>query len=75
MLTTIDERLLAQMDTYRRASNYLSVGQIYPLDNPLLKEPLKREHVKPEQMIQRPASDLADDRSENAQRMDMPAGD
>ena len=29
------------------ASNYLSVGQIYLLDNPLLKEPLKREHIKP----------------------------
>ena len=51
MPTTIDERLLAQMDTYRRVSNYLSVGQIYPLDNPLLKEPLKREHVKPAQRI------------------------
>ena len=35
------------MDAYWRASNYLSVGQIYLLDNPLLKEPLKREHVKP----------------------------
>ena len=30
------------MDAYWRASNYLSVGQIYLLDNPLLKEPLKR---------------------------------
>src|SRR5467141_797773 len=36
-----------KMDAYWRASNYLSVGQIYLLDNPLLKEPLKREHVKP----------------------------
>ena len=35
------------MDAYWRASNYLSVGQIYLLDNPLLREPLKREHVKP----------------------------
>ena len=35
------------MDAYWRASNYLSVGQIYLLDNPLLKEPLKREHIKP----------------------------
>ncbi|MGO9268594.1 MAG: phosphoketolase [Candidatus Binataceae bacterium] len=32
---------------YWRASNYLSVGQIYLLDNPLLKEPLTREHIKP----------------------------
>src|SRR5438046_2195993 len=38
---------LAKMDAYWRASNYLSVGQIYLLDNPLLREPLKREHVKP----------------------------
>ncbi|MCA1370494.1 phosphoketolase family protein [Bradyrhizobium sp. BRP14] len=38
---------LQRMDAYWRASNYLSVGQIYLLDNPLLKEPLKREHVKP----------------------------
>ena len=35
------------MDAYWRASNYLSVGQIYLLDNPLLREPLKREHIKP----------------------------
>jgi xylulose-5-phosphate/fructose-6-phosphate phosphoketolase len=47
MLTKLDDRLLAQIDAYWRASNYLSVGQIYLLDNPLLKEPLKRAHVKP----------------------------
>src|SRR5438477_6367444 len=38
---------LRKMDAYWRASNFLSVGQIYLLDNPLLKEPLKREHIKP----------------------------
>ena len=38
---------LQKLDAYWRASNYLSVGQIYLLDNPLLKEPLKREHIKP----------------------------
>ena len=38
---------LRQMNAYWRAANYLSVGQIYLRDNPLLKEPLKREHVKP----------------------------
>ena len=38
---------LRLIDAYWRASNYLSVGQIYLLDNPLLKEPLKREHIKP----------------------------
>src|ERR1041384_7290653 len=38
---------LARIDAYWRAANYLSVGQIYLLDNPLLREPLKPEHVKP----------------------------
>src|SRR6478752_7727253 len=35
------------IDRYWRAANYLSVGQIYLLDNPLLTEPLRAEHVKP----------------------------
>jgi xylulose-5-phosphate/fructose-6-phosphate phosphoketolase len=35
------------VDAYWRAANYLSVGQVYLLDNPLLREPLTREHVKP----------------------------
>jgi xylulose-5-phosphate/fructose-6-phosphate phosphoketolase len=35
------------IDGYWRAANYLSVGQIYLLDNPLLREPLRPEHVKP----------------------------
>jgi phosphoketolase len=39
--------LLRQMDAYWRAANYLSVGQIYLYDNPLLREPLKLSHVKP----------------------------
>src|SRR3954463_2478138 len=38
---------LARLDAYWRAANYLSVGQIYLLDNPLLREPLRAEHVKP----------------------------
>jgi xylulose-5-phosphate/fructose-6-phosphate phosphoketolase len=38
---------LHQIDAYWRAANYLSVGQIYLLDNPLLTEPLKLEHIKP----------------------------
>src|SRR6184192_3430293 len=38
---------LRKMDAYWRALNYLAVGQIYLLDNPLLKEPLRREHIKP----------------------------
>lgn len=38
--------LLQKMDAYWRAANYLSVGQLYMRDNPLLKEPLKLEHIK-----------------------------
>jgi xylulose-5-phosphate/fructose-6-phosphate phosphoketolase len=38
---------LEQLDAYWRAANYLSVGQIYLLDNPLLRETLRPEHVKP----------------------------
>ena len=38
---------LASIDAYWRAANYLSVGQIYLLDNPLLREPLSPEHIKP----------------------------
>src|SRR3954462_12879969 len=38
---------LRLLDAYWRAANYLSGGQIYLLDNPLLREPLRAEHVKP----------------------------
>src|SRR5688572_22643489 len=38
---------LRLLDAYWRAANFLSVGQIYLLDNPLLREPLQPEHVKP----------------------------
>ncbi|TMR93630.1 phosphoketolase [Nonomuraea basaltis] len=38
---------MQHIDAYWRAANYLSVGQIYLLDNPLLTEPLRPEHVKP----------------------------
>ena len=38
---------LQRIDAYWRAANYLSVGQIYLLDNPLLREPLRMEHIKP----------------------------
>ena len=38
---------LSKIDAWWRAANYLSVGQIYLLDNPLLREPLRKEHVKP----------------------------
>jgi xylulose-5-phosphate/fructose-6-phosphate phosphoketolase len=39
--------LLGQIDAYWRAANYLSVGQIYLYDNPLLKQPLAPAHIKP----------------------------
>src|SRR5882762_2275282 len=38
---------LRALDAYWRAANYLSVGQIYLMDNPLLREPLALKHVKP----------------------------
>ncbi|HEV2349764.1 MAG TPA: phosphoketolase family protein [Terriglobia bacterium] len=44
---TLEPDELRRMNAYWRAANYLSVGQIYLLDNPLLREPLKIEHVKP----------------------------
>jgi len=43
----LDPDLARRMDAYWRAANYLSVGQIYLKDNPLLEEPLRREHIKP----------------------------
>jgi len=43
----LDAEQLRKIDAYWRAANYLSVGQIYLLDNPLLRQPLKKEHVKP----------------------------
>ena len=38
---------LEKIDAYWRAANYLAVGQIYLMDNPLLREPLNIEHIKP----------------------------
>ncbi|MDR3703701.1 MAG: phosphoketolase family protein [Candidatus Sulfopaludibacter sp.] len=43
----LPEQELRKIDAYWRAANYLSVGQIYLYDNPLLTEPLKLEHIKP----------------------------
>ena len=45
--STLSKSESALIDAYWRAANYLSVGQIYLFDNPLLREPLKEEHVKP----------------------------
>ncbi|HTT05366.1 MAG TPA: phosphoketolase family protein [Steroidobacteraceae bacterium] len=44
--TTLSGDELQKIDAYFRAANYLSVGQIYLFDNPLLREPLKLEHIK-----------------------------
>ncbi|MEP9389954.1 phosphoketolase family protein [Mesorhizobium sp. KR9-304] len=44
---TLSRQELTGIDAYWRAANYLTVGQIYLLDNPLLREPLRLEHVKP----------------------------
>src|SRR5438046_985712 len=43
----LSDKELALIDAYWRAANYLSVGQIYLYDNPLLKKPLTKEHIKP----------------------------
>ena len=45
--STLSKAESALIDAYWRAANYLSVGQIYLFDNPLLREPLKEEHIKP----------------------------
>lgn len=47
MSNPLSPELLQKMNAYWRAANYLSVGQIYLYDNPLLKRPLKPEDVKP----------------------------
>jgi xylulose-5-phosphate/fructose-6-phosphate phosphoketolase len=47
MPSVFSAKELSLIDAYWRAANYLSVGQIYLYDNPLLKEPLSKEHIKP----------------------------
>jgi xylulose-5-phosphate/fructose-6-phosphate phosphoketolase len=44
---TLSPEYLTRLDAYWRAANYLSVGQIYLMDNPLLEEPLQLAHIKP----------------------------
>ena len=46
-LRPMSDELLRRMDAWWRAANYLNIGQIYLLDNPLMREPLRREHIKP----------------------------
>ena len=45
-MMTVSRDYLQKMDAYWRAANYLSAAQLYLLDNPLLREPLRREHIK-----------------------------
>src|SRR5437879_9581383 len=45
-LMPMESDILSRIDAYWRAANYLSVGQIYLQDNPLLREPLRPEHIK-----------------------------
>ena len=47
MATALSDKELTLIDGYWRAANYLSVGQIYLLDNPLLRKPLEPRHIKP----------------------------
>jgi xylulose-5-phosphate/fructose-6-phosphate phosphoketolase len=47
MPDSLSPDLLRKMHAYWRAANYLSVGQIYLQDNPLLETPLRIEHIKP----------------------------
>src|SRR5271166_5012780 len=47
MANALSDKERALIDAYWRAANYLSVGQIYLYDNPLLKHPLAKEHIKP----------------------------
>src|SRR5215468_6464953 len=47
MANALSDKERTFMDAYWRAANYLSVGQIYLYDNPLLKQPLTKEHIKP----------------------------
>ena len=44
---TVSTAQIERMDAWWRAANYLSVGQVYLLANPLLREPLQRDHTKP----------------------------
>ena len=46
-MTTLSPRDLELVDAYWRAANYLTVGQIYLQENPLLREPLRPQHIKP----------------------------
>ncbi|MFN2157273.1 MAG: phosphoketolase, partial [Anaerolineae bacterium] len=46
-MASLSDQDLSRIDAYWQAANYLGAGQIYLRDNPLLREPLKPEHIKP----------------------------
>ena len=58
MTSVLSDEQLLLMDAYWRAANYISVGQIYLLDNSLLKAPLKIEHIKPRLLGHHPGTEL-----------------
>jgi hypothetical protein len=76
MDNALEPGLLRRMDAYWRAANYLSVGQIYLLDNPLLKQPLELKHIKPRLLghwgTTPGLTDLADEHPEDAEGLDRP---
>src|SRR5215467_10690478 len=47
IMPNLSDRERSLIDRYWRAANYLSVGQIYLYDNPLLKQELTKDHIKP----------------------------
>ena len=47
----LSQEMLDKMDAYWRAANYLSAGQLYLLDNPLLKEPLTMDQIKKKSQV------------------------
>src|SRR6187200_3128621 len=47
MPTSLSKTEIAGIDAYWRAANYLTIGQIYLQETPLLREPLRLEHIKP----------------------------
>src|SRR5436190_2343469 len=46
-MSTVDQARLRLMNKYWQAANYLTIGQIYLQENPLLREPLRSDHIKP----------------------------
>lgn len=46
-MTALSAHSISQLDAHWRAANYLAVGQIYLMGNPLLTQPLRPEHIKP----------------------------